>query len=428
MSAQTSSQEPLPDRDRALVRAAALLIFLVAALAGAVRKDITLGFDEVAHVSYAAQIQKSGEAWPALDSLRLMAPRTFRFSETPNYLNHPPPYYWLMARLGPQIAGHPDSLLFLRLINVALVSMGFAALIALGRCARLTRLEEYAWLMPLFAAPALAPLAGAVNNDNLAFAGGAVALFAAHRLLTTRADRWLIATLAAMIVAGLAKLTGLLLVGGLVAGVLAAMVWRGRHRGWWLPAAFCAALIAAAPYLVFWAQYGGPAPDTPGQIALLKSTAPEIGWEHAPRQDFPAYAATFATSFVAQWMPTLAERGPFQYAMLAAPILALACAFAGLAVSARRLRRGEDPSATLVVAGFAALGVTFLCHLFFSYRHHLAYAYIADAYPRYYLPLGALVPLAGIALLSEIRSPAWRAQLAALLIGGPVALALFGAP
>src|SRR3954469_5925814 len=84
-----------------VVAAVILLLFLLAALFSAQRKDVTQGFDEVAHLSYVAQLQKSGEFWPRLESLRLLDPASFRFTDAPNYLNHPPFYYWLLARIGP---------------------------------------------------------------------------------------------------------------------------------------------------------------------------------------------------------------------------------------------------------------------------------------------------------------------------------------
>jgi hypothetical protein len=51
-----------------------------------------------------------------------------------------------------------------------------------------------------------------------------------------------------------------------------------------------------------------------------------------------------------------------------------------------------------------------------------------DAYPRYYLPLAAIVPLAGLSLLAAVEAPRWRAALLAFLIAGPAIFRVFGAP
>ena len=70
-----------------------LVLFVLAAVVSAGRKDVTQGFDEVAHASYVAHIQASGQPWPALEPMRLLDPNTFQFTGTANYLNHPPPFY-----------------------------------------------------------------------------------------------------------------------------------------------------------------------------------------------------------------------------------------------------------------------------------------------------------------------------------------------
>jgi hypothetical protein len=50
------------------------------------------------------------------------------------------------------------------------------------------------------------------------------------------------------------------------------------------------------------------------------------------------------------------------------------------------------------------------------------------AYPRYYLPLIAIVPLACLSLLAAVQAPRWRNGLLAFLIAGPVLFRIFGAP
>src|ERR1700691_4547236 len=90
---------------RPLVAAVILALFVLAAMLSAQRKDITQGFDEVAHASYVAHIQHTGDAWPRLQDMRLLDPKTFQFTGEANYLNHPPLFYALLAALGPQLEG-----------------------------------------------------------------------------------------------------------------------------------------------------------------------------------------------------------------------------------------------------------------------------------------------------------------------------------
>lgn len=420
---------PVAARSNFVAAAVIFGLFVLAALLSAERKDITQGFDEVAHASYVAQIQRSREAWPAFDSLRMLAPKTFAFTDEANYLNHPPLYYALLAVLGPDLEGHPPALLTLRLIDVAIVGLGFAALLGLGLSAGLPRHEFFAFAVPLACIPVLAPLAGAVNNDDLAFLGGAFAIVGAWQLAATNRVGWLGLALCGVIVAGWAKLTGLALTGALVSAVIAYLIW---HRRWRWPstvAATLAFLLAALPYMILMMQYGSPAPDTPALTAMIRHDARVLGLADLPRKSFLGYLSYFVTAFVAEWMPTLTPRGVFNYAMLIIPVTALICAAAGSFVSVRRLwRRQETALDVVVVAGAVALVLTFALHVRHSYADHLATGWLMEAYPRYYLPLAAIVPLAGLSLLGAVQSPRWRAGLLAFLVAGPIAFRILGAP
>ncbi len=410
------------------VAAAILGLFVLSAGLSAERKGISAGFDEVAHTSYVAHIQHTGDAWPDLNSMRLIDAQSFQFTAAANYLNHPPPFYDLLAVLGPRLEGRPQALLAHRLIDIAIAAIGFGALLGLGLAARFPRHEFYAFAVPLACIPVLVPIAGAINNDNLAFLGGAVATLGAWQLVATGRAGWLAVALFGLITASWAKLTGLLLTGAMLGAVIAYLMWRQRLR--WsllLPIALAFAL-AAAPYIVYAVQYGSPTPQTPAQIALLQDGARTAGWADLPRKSFPAYIVYFVIAFVTDWMPALGDRNVLQYSMLAIPVAALGCALAGIALSLRRLWRRQDSALDVVViAGTVALIATFAIHITYSYGRHLATGWLMDAYPRYYLPLAAIVPLAGLSLLAGVHSPRWHAAVLAFLVAGPIVFRLFGA-
>ena len=68
-------------------------------------------------------------------------------------------------------------------------------------------------------------------------------------------------------------------------------------------------------------------------------------------------------------------------------------------LSLRRLWwRRETALDVVVIAGALALALTFALHVRHSYADHLATGWLMEAYPRYYLPLAAIVPLAGLSL------------------------------
>jgi hypothetical protein len=220
----------------------------------------------------------------------------------------------------------------------------------------------------------------------------------------------------------------LLLAGGFAGLVFAYLWWRGRLRAGWLIPIALAFLVALSPYVVFVMQYGSPTPDTPAQLALLREGARETGWVEAPRLSLPAYVVHFVSDFTAGWMPTLAARNTLNYAALALPIAAMLCAVAGFALSFRRLlRREETPIDVIVIAGMLAIAATLACNILFSYGRHLSTGWMMDAYPRYYLPLIAVVPLACLSLLASVEQPRRRAVLLGLLIAGPILFRIFGA-
>ena len=82
----------------------------------------------------------------------------------------------------------------------------------------------------------------------------------------------------------------------------------------------------------------------------------------------------------------------------------------------------------VVMAGALAIAATFAIHVTYSYGRYAATGWLMDAYPRYYLPLIAIVPLACLSLLAGLQTPRWRNALLALLISGPMLFRLFGAP
>ena len=415
----------VPAAAKWFVSALTLVLFVLAAAVSAERKDVTHGYpgDELEHASYVAHIQHTGDAWPALASMRLLDPQTFQFTGEANYLNHPPMFYALLAAIGPKLEGRPQALLVYRLLDVALAAAGLAALLALALTAGFSRQQFYAYVVPLAFIPVLVPLACGVTNDNLAFLGGALATLGAWQLLATGRGSWLALALAGVVAAGWAKLTGLLLTAAMVSGVFVYLGWRGRWRWTWTMAAVLAIALAAAPYLIYVIQYGSLTPETPAQTALLQNA----GWADFPRKSFPDYLAYFVVAFVANWMPTSDVRSAFQYAMLAVPVAALGCALAGVALSLRRVRhRRESPLDVVVIAGAIALAATFAIHITFSYGRHLASGSLLDAYPRYYLPLAAIVPLAGLSLLAAINAPRCRVALFAFLVAGPMVFGIFG--
>jgi hypothetical protein len=407
-----------------------LLVLLLAlgGLANALRKDIARGFDEVAHVSYVAQIQREGALWPDLRSLRMLDPASLAPSALPNYLNHPPPYYAALARLGPAIGAEPGAVLALRLINVGLATAAMAALLLLAAGLARSRSAFWAYAVPLVTIPTALALNGAVNNDNLAILGGALALLGLQRLLCGGRRAWLAAVLAGLVAAGLAKFTALLLVGGCAGPVLLWLVARGRLAPAALAPAALALGLAAAPYAALLVQYGSPVPEVPGHLAMMRDGAREAGWDGA-RLGLPAYLLNFAALFAVQFMPVLAEPGAVEKAALALPLALMGLSLAGGGAALARLGAGRPhPLDPLAVAGWAAIGLVLAAHVRFGYLNHLATGWRLDAYPRYYLPLAGITAVGCACLLAGLPEGRARRGILAFLAVAPLAFSLLGAP
>jgi len=117
------------------------------------------------------------------------------------------------------------------------------------------------------------------------------------------------------------------------------------------------------------------------------------------------------------------------YAALTIPIAAALTASAGILVAMRRIADGKaSPLEIVTAAGAFAFAATFFIHGIFSYQLHLEFGWLTTAYPRYYLPLAALFPLAGLSLLGAIQQPFARKMLLVFLIAGPLVFRMSGAP
>lgn len=426
-----AQRRAITDVTTALRRACifALLLVVITGSFCALCKDVKRGFDELAHASYVAYIQHTGTMRPALDSMVMLDPANFEFTTRANYLNHPAPYYALLATLGPRLEHHPDAILIDRLFNVAIVAAGFAALVMVGLAARLPPPAFYAYVVPLVCMPVLLPLAGSINPDNAAFAGGAIALLGAWQLIATEHRGWLCAVLMGFIIAAWAKLTGLLLVGGFLCGVFGWMHVRGLFERWWLIPIAAVILLASAPYISFTIHYGSPAPDTAAQAAMLEHAAHAAGWDRTRAMSRLAYALYFVVTFTMEWMPSLFPRTTLNYAALVLPIGGVLCAAAGIVASIVRIvQRSETSLDVIVSAGAFAFVATFMIHAVFSYERYAAIGWLMDAYPRYYLPLAAIIPLAGLSLLNAVKPKRDRLVLTAFLIIGPIVFRIAGAP
>jgi hypothetical protein len=109
--------------------------------------------------------------------------------------------------------------------------------------------------------------------------------------------------------------------------------------------------------------------------------------------------------------------------------VAVAIAVAGFILSLRRIVQRKDQAIDIViVAGVLVIVATLAIHIGFAYQRHLATGWRLEAYPRYYLPLIAIVPIAGASVAIAIEDNRMRSAFIAFLIASPLAFAVLGAP
>ena len=399
-SISTTARSDVRNLAPGLLAVVLMLVFVVSALAHALNPGIAIGFDELAHMSFVAQVQQCG-CLPALDELVLLDPVTRAFTGEPSYLNHPASYYALLS-LGPDVT---TSLAAVRLMNVFFV--GAAMILIFATLFRVVRepLPRIAGVLLIGTVPVMAQLAATVNNDNLAMLGGALTMFGGALYLGRKTAGNLAVLCGGAFIASLAKLTGLLLCAAFLVAILLQARAAPRH---WLIA--CAALaVATVPFALLALRYGSPAPHTAGQMQMLIDGARDAGWDRQERLGPVAYFFFFCRSMLEGWVPRFGSRTALQHAALLLPL-------AIFALAARYSCRDA-----LCRAGAIAVGIMFAVHISFSYQRHIDTGWMLDAYPRYYFPMLGLWPVAVAHALRHLPK-----TFAFPVITAPVAFALLG--
>ena len=379
----------------------ALVIFAGRCLVVAWFGPFPNAYDEQAHFSFALHVLQTGEIIPSFDDLRLIDPAMpGRWTEQGNYLNHPSPYYVLMAAAAaPFELAAADLIRLWRLLNVVLAAVGLALILRLGREAGWSAPAQAAFVALIALNPTLPVLGGIVSNDNLAFLGGALTCLGVFRLLAGARSVGVWMTVAAgVLIASLAKLTALLLCSLLLAFTLARLVATSglaalgsRRAGLCL----CAAALGLVPYLLLVLEHGSPAPFTAGQAAVLASRLAEMPEWQASRLGFWPYVGHFGQSLLVYW-PPVTPAGTAQMALLALPAACLGLSLIGVLGALRSAAGGgsDDPTAQFVVCGALAMAVMAGIHLEFTFARHQETGWLRGVYPRYYFPLLAVLPAA----------------------------------
>ena len=192
---------------------ASSIIFLYLLIVIAVRAPFPTRYDELQHLSAIQDQVLHPTLFIDWARQKLLNRDLQTWSDVPNLINHPGLFYWLMSLIA---TGGPDDVLRLRLLNIALVSVGIG-IAAVAACRVLVSAEQrlvFSAGLTLF--PKALVVGSSINNDNLAFLASSILLSG-----LTSGSAWQLA--AALALAGWAKLTALLAMGFVIA------FWRFRN-------------------------------------------------------------------------------------------------------------------------------------------------------------------------------------------------------
>ncbi|NJO37621.1 MAG: hypothetical protein HC871_08370 [Rhizobiales bacterium] len=197
----------------------------------------------------------------------------------------------------------------LRVINALLSTWAVGLLFVLARCVGWHRPATLLFAVLIVATPTLSIIGGIVSNDNLAFLGGTMCSFGVFRALGDSHRRsawgWIAGGL---VLAGLAKFTAALLcwlLVGMACLYLLSRSGRALLQNFWAVAALTIGLLALAPYIVLWLQYGSPTPFTEAQETIIARRMLEMtGGQNEPFGSV-RYLLHFLQSLLMFWPPTL---------------------------------------------------------------------------------------------------------------------------
>ncbi len=314
--------------------------------------------DELQHVSFAAYLQETGRWVGRYDEQKTLSADDFRvWTERPNYIGHPSPYYvfisWFLDRsLPPQVA-----VLLPRAASFGLMLAGLLA--AVG-----ARKAGWVFCAALVLCPAMLATGRQVNNDALGVLGGCLAYAAVARRLAD--GGWRRGALAGvgLAVALWAKPTAGLEVGFFLSVAMLLAGW--RRVGWpvWL-GVMAGGVVGVAVYVPIWLRYRAIVP-----VAVEMFSAVPHG------NGFADYVPLFFVNVGSDWGFPRGAMAPWLLWLVALVFWAM-LGWIGWGAWRRRSVPG--------MAGVAAFLMVLPIHFGFS-AVHLGFSIPAASF-RYYLPL-----------------------------------------
>ena len=358
--------------------------------------------DELQHLSFIRSMEARPSLLPNYDALRTLSGSASGFTDAPNYLNHPSPYYLLMGPIDRLTGG---SIVGLRLANLSL-SLAAVAILLVAGFRVLKRWREravFAGALVLF--PKLGAVAGLINNDNGAILAVAVAVLGLVAWQRDPGRRSALLLAAGLALCGWTKLTVLLMVAFSVVIAEGLRLWRARKLEDLAAYAIVGAgfALAAIPSLSNLAAYGRLLHHTDSFTVPIAQRA-DLG--------FGQYVWLFLRYMAEKWAALEPTDLIQRLGLGLVVILAAAVVSVGLRTSKSDASDTEEAAGWRIACGaiLATLPVLAI-HIYFGWRTFREDGFLEMAQMRYYYGLWPGFAL-GLGLLwLRFPRPAWRRPL-----------------
>ena len=389
-------------RDSRIAAACALAFHALNGGLAVVMDRFPSSLDELQHLSFIRAMEARPSLLPNYDAVHVLSGAAGGFTDTPNYLNHPSPYYLLMGPIDRLTGG---SILALRMANLSLSLAAIAVLLLAGvRVLRGWR-ERAVFAGALVLFPKLGAVAGLINNDNGAILAVAVAMLGlvAWQQNPTRRSALLLA--AGVALCGWTKLTVLLMVAFSVLISEGLRLWRTRKPEDLVAYAIvCGGFaLAAIPSLANLAAYGRLLHHTDSFTVPIAERA-SLG--------FGQYVWLFLRYMAEKWA-ALEPTDLIQRLGLAL-VVGLAATAVAVGLRAPKSEAGDaDEAAGWRIASGAILATlpVLAIHIYFGWRTFREDGFLEMAQMRYYYGLWPGFAL-GLGLIwLRFPRPAWRRPL-----------------
>lgn len=349
--------------------------------------------DELQHFSYIREMAEVPVLFPQFERLRIVDSSLKSLTTKSNYLNHPSPYYHLMAWLDDSGLTPATRVQRLRIANLFISSLGIMIVL----CSAMSILPSpsafftFAAVFVMF--PKLAVVGGFINNDNLGIFAAGISFAGLARVYQGGGYRSGILLGLGIALAGWTKLTVLIMVGFALAGaeLIRFFTAQTSRRGPVLAVGVAIGALGLIPTLQNFAAYGWPLFISADHNFLPIAERPELDFHHYTVFFLEKMTVKWSALEPAFWFQTIGQAG-IVVAVLATMAIAVR---AGWESDAAATKHYHSSSAHRIAAAYglstlAALAV----HIAFGWQMFQQIGDLTSAQTRYYYGVWPGVALA----------------------------------